>query len=99
VDEQAAGLAAKHSLEELSATMGLMMLDLMLTEEIQKRTGKSGRLVAYRHGHQPGYVVWGGRKVAVNRPRLRAKGGCKLPLETYQRFQQDGAMQWAVARQ
>jgi hypothetical protein len=37
--EQAAGLAAlqswaKHSLEELSATMGLMMLDLMLTAEI-----------------------------------------------------------------
>jgi hypothetical protein len=34
VAEQAAGLAAlqswaKHSLEELSATMGLMMLDLM----------------------------------------------------------------------
>jgi hypothetical protein len=102
--EQTAGLAAlqswaKHSLEELSATMGLMMLDLMLTAEIQERTGKRGRQVAYRHGHQPGYVVWGGRKVPVHRPRLRAKGGGELPLETYLRFQQDGAMQRAVARQ
>jgi hypothetical protein len=49
VAEQAAGLAAlqswaKHSLEELSATMGLMMLDLMLTAEIQERTGKRGRI-------------------------------------------------------
>jgi hypothetical protein len=79
--------------------MGLMMLDLMLTAEIQERTGKRGRQVAYRHGHQPGYVVWGGRKVPVHRPRLRAKGGGELPLETYQRFQQDGAMQRAVARQ
>jgi hypothetical protein len=29
-------------------------------------------------------VVWGGRKVPVHRPRLRAKGGGELPLETYQ---------------
>jgi hypothetical protein len=103
VSEQAAGPAtlqswAKHSLEELGATMGLMMLDLMLTAEIQERTGKRGRQVAYRHGHQPGYVVWGGRKVPVHGPRLRAKGEGELPLETYQRFQHDGAMQRAVAR-
>jgi hypothetical protein len=87
--EQAAGLAAlqswaKHSLEELSATMGLMMLDLMLSAGIQERTGERGQQVTYRHGHQPGYVVWGGRKVPVDRPRLRAKGGGELPLETYQ---------------
>ena len=75
------------------------MLDLMLSAEIQDRTGERGRQVAYRHGHQPGYVVWGGRKVAVDRPRLRTKGGGELPLETYQRFQEDGAMQRAVARQ
>jgi hypothetical protein len=101
VAEQAAGLAAlqgwaKHSLEQLSATMGLKMLDLMLSAEIQERTGERGQQVAYRHGHQPGYVVWGGRKVAVHRPRLRAKEGGELPLETYQRFQQDGAWQRAL---
>jgi hypothetical protein len=48
--EQAAGLAAlqgraKHSLEQLSATMGLKMLDLMLSAEIQERTGERGQQV------------------------------------------------------
>jgi hypothetical protein len=50
-------ICAKHSLEELSAAIGLMMLDLMITAENQERTGKRGRQVAYRHGYQPGYVV------------------------------------------
>jgi hypothetical protein len=55
VAEQAAGLAAlqswaKHSLEELSATMRLMVLDLMLSAETQERAGERRRQVGYRHG-------------------------------------------------
>jgi hypothetical protein len=58
VAEQAAGLAAlqgwaKHSLKQLSAMMGLKMLDLMLSAEIQERTGKRGRQVAYQR-----WLVW-----------------------------------------
>jgi hypothetical protein len=55
LNEQAAGLAtlqswAKHSLEELSATMRLMVLDLMLSAETQERAGERRRQVAYRYG-------------------------------------------------
>jgi len=43
-------------------------------------------------------VAFAGRKAPIPRPRLRAKGGGELPLESYRLFQQDGRRQRAVAR-
>lgn len=91
-------LQTKAEIEALSARAGLKIIHHFLEEEITQRCGPHGQQVAYRHGAQPGYVIYAGRKVPIAKPRLRAKGGGELPLQSYQAFQQDGQMQRAVAR-
>jgi hypothetical protein len=71
----------------------------VLEAEIDRRCGAHGRQTAYRHGTQPGYVVFAGRKVSLQKPRLRQKGGPELTRQLYTAFQQDGRLQRAVARQ
>ena len=92
-------LQTKAEIEALSAQVGLKIIHHFLEEEIQQRCGPHGQQVAYRHGQQPGYIVYAGRKVSIPKPRVRAKGGKELVLKSYQAFQQDGRMQRAVARQ
>ena len=91
-------LQTKAEVEALSAQAGLKIIHHFLEQEIQQRCGAHGQQTAYRHGRQPGYVVFAGRKVPISKPRLRAKGGDELVLKSYQAFQQDGRMQRAVAR-
>lgn len=92
-------LQTKAEVEALSAQAGLKIIHHFLEQEIQQCCGVHGRQNAYRHGTQPGYVVFAGRKVSITKPRVRAKGGGELPLKSYQAFQQNGRMQRAVARQ
>lgn len=91
-------LQTKAEIEALSAQAGLKIIDCLLEQEIDQRCGPHGQQSAYRHGNQPGYVIFAGRKVSIHKPRLRAKGGRELALKSYQAFQQDGRMQRAVAR-
>jgi len=91
-------LQTKAEVEALSAQVGLKIIHHFLEEEIDQRCGTHGQQNAYRHGSQPGYVVFAGRKVSIAKPRLREKGGGELPLKSYQSFQQNGRMQRAVAR-
>lgn len=91
-------LQTKAEIEALSAQAGLKIIRHFLEEEIQQRCGPHGQQSAYRHGQQPGYIVYAGRKVSIPKPRVRAKGGQGLVLKSYQAFQQDGRMQRAVAR-
>ena len=91
-------LQTKAQIEALSAQAGLKIIHAFLEQEIEQRCGPHGQQSAYRHGQQPGYVVFAGRKVGIRKPRLRAKGGGELILKSYQAFQQDGRMQRAVAR-
>ena len=91
-------LQTKAEIEALSAQAGLKIMHAFLEQEIDQRCGTHGQQSAYRHGHQAGYVIYAGRKVPIPKPRIRAKGGAELPLESYQAFQQDGRMQRAVAR-
>lgn len=92
-------LQTKAEVEALSAQAGLKIMHHFLEQEIDQCCGVHGQQAAYRHGRQSGYVVFAGRKVAISKPRVRAKGGGELPLKSYQAFQQDGRMQRAVARQ
>ena len=91
-------LQTKQQIEMLSAQAGLTIIQSLMEQEIQDRCGTWGTQDALRHGKQDGYVVYAGRKVSVNKPRLRSKEGRELPLESYRAFQQDGQMQRAVAR-
>jgi putative transposase len=91
-------LQTKAEIEALSAQAGLKIIHHFLEEEIRRRCGSHGQQSAYRHGRQPGYIVYAGRKVSIPKPRVRARDGGEIRLQSYQAFQQDGRMQRAVAR-
>jgi transposase-like protein len=71
----------------------------VMAAEIEQKVGKWGQQQTHRHGHQPGYVIYGGRKVSLERPRLRSLEDQEVPLASYQAFQREGKLQAAVARQ
>src|SRR5882762_3008956 len=70
-----------------------------MAAEIGQKVGHWGQQQSHRHGHQPGYVIYAGRKVSLERPRLRSREDQEVPLASYQAFQKNGKLQAAVARQ
>jgi putative transposase len=91
-------LEMKRDIEAVSADVGLKIMHRYMEQEIERRCGLWGEQSYYRHGREPGYVVFHGRKVAIERPRLRRKAAGEAALESYRLFQQNGRMQRAVAR-
>jgi putative transposase len=67
------------------------VLHCLLDADVQRLAGPKGRhnptRAAVRHGTQPGKVTLGGRRVRVDRPRVRsADGAAELSLPTWQAF-------------
>jgi putative transposase len=93
VQEALGGLlaSAKEGLLALGVEVALEVLGQLLEEEVDELVGPKGKhnpqRVAVRHGHERGEVTLGGRRVAVDRPRVRsADGERELPLVTYDHF-------------
>jgi putative transposase len=83
--------AAKDGLLALSVGVGLGVLTELMEEEVDEVVGAKGKhdrdRSAVRHGHDPGEVTLGGRRVAVERPRARtADGESEVALATYAHF-------------
>jgi putative transposase len=83
--------AAREGLLALAVGTGLGVLGSLLEADVDRLVGPRGRhnpeRVAVRHGTQPGQVTLGGRRVRVDRPRVRrADGAGELPLPTWQAF-------------
>jgi transposase-like protein len=83
--------AAKQGLLALSVGVGLGVMAELMDEEVEDVVGPRGkhdpRRSAVRHGHEGGEVTLGGRRVAVERPRVRtADGESEVPLSTYAHF-------------
>jgi putative transposase len=83
--------AAKEGLLALSVGVGLGVMAELLEEEVDHVVGPSGEhdpdRAAVRHGHETGEVTLGGRRVAVERPRVRSVDGSEeVGLETYRHF-------------
>ena len=97
MDELIAG--ACQDIEAFAAELGLTIMQRVMESEIGRKVGRWGQQKTYRHGHQPGYVIYGGRKMSLERPRLRSREDKEVPLTSYQAFQKDGKLQQAVARQ
>lgn len=87
--------------EQLAGEAGLKILHGILEEEVRQRVGPPHRpdpaAGAVRWGRQPGYVVFGGQKINLERPRVRTRSGEEVELDSYGKLQQDGRMQRAVA--
>jgi putative transposase len=86
--------------EELAGQAGLQILRAVLENEVTRRVGPphrpNSRGGCVRWGKQPGYVVFSGRKVSLERPRVRTREGQEVELESYRQLQQDGKLQRAV---
>lgn len=83
--------SAKEGLLALSVGVGLGVLVELLEEEVVDVVGPKGKhdpeRTALRHGHEAGEVTLGGRRVAVERPRMRsADGRSELRLAAYEYF-------------
>ncbi|MFN2629619.1 MAG: IS256 family transposase [Gaiellaceae bacterium] len=83
--------SAKEGLLALSVGVGLGVLAELLEEEVDEVVGTKGKhnadRVAVRHGHESGEVTLGGRRVPVERPRVRsANGAAEVRLRTYEHF-------------
>ncbi len=83
--------AAKEGLLALSVGVGLGVLEELMAEEVEEVCGPKGKhdpdRVAYRHGTDDGEVTLGGRRVGVERPRMRSKDGeSEVPVRTYEHF-------------
>jgi putative transposase len=83
--------AAREGLLALSVGVGLGVLTELMEEEVDEVVGLKGKhdpeRIAVRHGHEGGEVTLGGRRVAVERPRVRsADGEREIGLATYEHF-------------
>ena len=83
--------AAREGLLALAVGTGLGVLGSLLEADVERLAGPKGRHnpdpAAVRHGTQPGKVTLGGRRVRVDRPRVRSADGTQeLPLPTWQVF-------------
>lgn len=93
---------ARHGLMELSMSLGLEVMRMMLEEDIEQHTGPKGKhnnedRTAYRHGTEKTTVVMGGKKIRVDRPRARALDGSgELSLETLALFQAEDQLNKAI---
>jgi putative transposase len=82
---------AREGLLALSVGVGLGVLAELMEEEVTEVVGPTGRhdpdRSALRHGHQAGEVTLGGRRVGVERPRVRSSDGSgEVALSVYQHF-------------
>jgi putative transposase len=82
--------------EELTGKAGLQILRAILENEVTRRVGPPHRpdptAGCVRWGKQPGYVVFAGQKI----PLERTREGQEVELESYGQLQQDGKLQRAV---
>src|SRR5260370_282573 len=86
--------------EQLTGQAGLQILRAILENEVTHRVGPPHRpnptAGCVRWGKQPGYVVFAGQKIPLERPRVRTREGQEVELESYGQLQQDGKLQRAV---
>ncbi len=83
--------AAKEGLLALSVGVGLGVLTELMAEEVDEVVGPKGchdvERTAVRHGSAAGSVTLGGRRVPVERPRVRATDGTgEVTMATYAHF-------------
>ncbi len=82
---------AQEGLLALSVGVGLGVLAERMEEEVTEVVGPKGRhdpaRAAVRHGHEAGEVTLGGRRVPIERPRVRAADGSgEMALSVYRHF-------------
>lgn len=87
------GGRAKQGLLAFAVSVGMEVFGAMLEEDVAAIVGPKGRHVpertAYRHSRERSSVVLGGRRVAVERQRVRTLSGEEVTLPTWAAFAGD----------
>ena len=83
--------AAREGLLALSVGVGLGVVHELMELEVDEVVGPKGKWnpdrAAKRHGHEDGSMTLGGRRVKVNRPRVRTVNDeHELSVQTYEYF-------------
>ena len=83
--------AAREGLLALAVGTGLGVLGELLAADVDRLVGPKGAhnpdRTAVRHGTEPGQVTLGGRRVRVDRPRVRSADGTReMPVPTWAAF-------------
>jgi len=81
----------QEGLLAMAVGTGLQVMAAMMNADVEASCGPKGKhdpgRAAVRHGTEAGSVTLGGRRVAVNRPRMRAVDGTgELPVPAYELF-------------
>lgn len=96
-------LDGHRALRELVLVNGLRIFSEMLEEDRTLLCGPRHRPSpdrrAYRHGHDDGNLVFGGRKIRVKRPRIRTLEGEELELPTWRRMSAEDPLRERVFQQ
>ena len=81
---------AKQGLLALSVGIGLQVVAEIFEDETTHLAGEKGKhdpnREASRHGHERRHITLGGRKVPVERPRVRSVQGGEVALPAYELF-------------
>ncbi len=92
----------QDSLETLAGHAGLLIVNALLEDEVDQLVGDryahNSERAATRHGHDEGYIVFGGRKVPIKKPRVRNLDGKEQPLKRYDLFKAGERMEGAVSK-
>jgi putative transposase len=83
--------SAKEGLLALAVGAGLQVMQTLMEESVTAVAGPKHQhnpdRTAVRHGHEQGSVTLGGRRIPVQRPRVRAADGSgELPVAAYELF-------------
>jgi putative transposase len=96
-------LDARLALRELVLSTGLAVFAKMLEEDRTFLCGPRHRHIpdrrAYRHGHDEGSLVFGGRRIQVRKPRIRSVAGEEIELPTWRRMTAEDPLRDRVAEQ
>jgi transposase-like protein len=89
------------AIEQTASEVGLRMMKALIDEEVEQLTGDRYRhqpqRQAMRWGKDEGHVIFAGRKVAMEKPRVRSKDGDEeLPLRRWDAFAHPRRMEQAV---
>ena len=93
---------ARNGLLQLSMSLGIEVMLMMLEEDVTQYAGPKGKhgiadRVGYRHGYEQTTVVMGGKKIHTKRPRVRSvSGDAELPLPTLAQFQEEDPLNQAI---
>src|SRR3954452_7901058 len=83
--------SGREGLLAVAVGAGLQVMQALMEDDVTAVCGPKGRhdpdRIGTRHGHEPGSVALGGRRVPVSRPRVRAADGSgELPVPSYEEF-------------